>query len=382
MPSPELPDPMAALPEGLRQQYAAVLQQAGEVSGVSGVDIGNRYDGPTRTADLVVRVHYSEPVTQECEQLTGRLASLGFPVQILLATYARDVGLPTESLFSFLPFGGPPRLAPALPLRPGVSIVGDGLAPGTLGLIVFDTAGEPHVLSSAHVLAVGDDGKAKVRTIFQPAPPTGFGSSRRVGEAMATGFVHDENGDAAIGRIDQKVNDAGGKSQTQTVCLAQWPENGKPVVTISRVLLARIGDAVSKSGVKTDVTHGVVDGIGRYRIGSTAATGIQGFRVVPDAGGDGKPLSDFGDSGAVWYTADGAGVGLHVGGPGHTGKANYAIACQLAIVLKILQVDVTPVVQLPGRLVDCPSVSNGHLFAELLRPARELMDFVLRPFRR
>jgi hypothetical protein len=88
------------------------------------------------------------------------------------------------------------------------------------------------------------------------------------------------------------------------------------------------------------LTSGVIDGIGRYRLGDDAPW-MDGFRVAALIRSAAQ-LSRPGDSGAAWYrTEDGRGIGLHVGGTlGGEGSMPAAIACVLQAVLARLGVSV------------------------------------------
>ena len=140
-----------------------------------------------------------------------------------------------------------------------------------------------------------------------------------------------------------------------------------------------LGEKVSKSGARTDVTHGIVDGCGRYYL--PAENGLtyremDGFRVVPEKEGD--DLSGFGDSGAVWYSsADRQGVGLHVGGQTAADpRGEHSIACYLPRVLDRLGVD--PLKEAPRPFVDAVLRDSAPSFRELAEAVARLADAVER----
>ena len=101
--------------------------------------------------------------------------------------------------------------------------------------------------------------------------------------------------------------------------------------------------------MKTAVTSGIVDGIGRYMLDRTRVQGMDGFRVVCASRESTTPcdgeLSGHGDSGSVWYRQSTiVGVGLHVGGDVSAPDPNRqpAIACHLPRVIQRLGVSISP----------------------------------------
>ncbi|HEU0077550.1 MAG TPA: hypothetical protein VFQ76_07880, partial [Longimicrobiaceae bacterium] len=219
------------------------------------------------------------------------------------------------------------------PIRPGVSVANRRRPQGTLGLIVDHPTKGRCILSCAHVLihSAGTD-----RTIQQPGRPSG----RAIADADTT--VLDQDGDAAIGVLKGSLHSNPAQLGTDVV--------------VKTVRMPDLGEILTKSGLTTGVTCGVVDGLGRYLLtggggpsasaGSLMASGMDGFRIVPrSAGSPGSDqISDSGDSGATWYAhADLAGVGLHVAGETDQNDPDeHAIACYLPRVLQRL--GVTPAV--------------------------------------
>jgi endonuclease G, mitochondrial len=321
-----------AVPE-VSAAYRTALALFGGREDISGIDIGYRVDDHgERTEELAVRIHYSGQSLGPGFKLADAFlrAADGVPLVVLPAAYS-----PHEASTSDVPetAGLPPRRRRVDPLRPGVSISHWRTTTGTLGLIVYDLfSGRPCLLSNHHVLVPAPSERAD-ESVVQPAADDG-GTAPLHTVAHVVRSMLDADGDAAIAQL----------TGSRGIDQAQWESD----VVVRTVRDPALGDVVEKSGVRTGVTRGVVDGIGRYYVSPTNPGGMDGFRVVAIAS-SGAARDDTlvarGDSGAVWYRlSDQAGLGLHVGGevtdPEPLGRS--AVACYLSRVTRRLGVSVIP----------------------------------------
>ena len=337
--------------------YRKALGKYGGESGVTGVDVGFLYDAEgTRTDEQGVRVHLAAgvPITvfRHEKEFHGDVG--GVPISFVRATYRRHHRL------QLMDDPGVGREWYANPLSPGVNIAGGANSGGTLGLIVQRRAdGAIHLLSNQHVFVDGD-----AKTVLQPSRAHKAREPENV-VATLTDSILDVDGDAAIARFND----------SRPLDPVQWGTD----VLVTTARMPHLGEKVSKSGARTDVTHGIVDGCGRYYL--PAENGLtyremDGFRVVPEKEGD--DLSGFGDSGAVWYSsADRQGVGLHVGGQTAADpRGEHSIACYLPRVLDRLGVD--PLKEAPRPFVDAVLRDSAPSFRELAEAVARLADAVER----
>jgi endonuclease G len=325
MPAPPIDD------QRLLEVYRKVLAKHGLAPGINAVDIGFLYDGPRRTEQVGVRVHMGAvPPALWARSVRALPREIdGVPIVIVPATYRLHECVDPLTLHA-----DGRRTDAVDPVRPGVSVSHKQVLEGTVGLIVYDAAsGAPCVLSNKHILA-GDAGK-EGDVVVQPGaaraiPPNPF----RIGTLLRT--LSDEYGDAAVAKLNGK----------RSFHPAQWDTG----VVITAARMPALGEVLVKSGVRTGVTCGRVDGVGRYflraRESNQVVAVMDGFRIV--ATEDGNPhnreISGPGDSGSVWYGVDDhQGVGLHVAGetaPEPTQE--HGIACYLPCVLDRLEVTLTP----------------------------------------
>lgn len=218
-------------------------------------------------------------------------------------------------------------------LRPGVCVGLQGFpeATGTLGAIVYDRRGRPGILSNWHVLA--GDSHAKDRdAIVQPGDLCRDPNRRIVARLDLGRSLCGVSGDAAVAFLEEGL---------------EW----KPEPLGSNVLLrgsrrARLGDELEKSGSKTAITRGRVDGRGRYfMVFESKRVAIDGFRLVPRERGE--VIAYGGDSGSLWYDPKTSlGVGLHFGRD--ASGTGAVLACHLPTVLSKLRVCLTPPVSRRG----------------------------------
>ncbi len=348
---PAIPtDPQLA---DLNQAYAQALATYGGKPDVTGVDIGYAYDGDTRLETFAVRVHTMDGSFGGDVPASALLAEAaahalapapshigGVPLIFLKGNYRRyrrgasaprrSASAPTPGISSLMAGVTPPEPAAVptqqyvSPVQPGVNIAADGYTGGTLGLIVFDDAGTAYVLSCAHVLAPG--GHPPKCSIIQP-------------ERLYSDLTHNE-----IGTLSKSIDDRDGDAATATWDPRYRTYNRPVFLTGANVQssgTATIGARVEKCGSTTQTTCGLVDGIGRYFLDGGA--GMDGFRVVsdPSLGACSNDVSDYGDSGAVWYRkSDSVGLGILTAGDLSVDdpKKQPAVASNLPTVLTRLGV--------------------------------------------
>lgn len=335
MSEPPIADPQ------LLAAYRKVLADHGGTKEVTGVDVGFLYVDGKRTDEQGVRVHFGGVPPRRWS-----IAAKALPAEIddvrvspMRATYRlHGSGMPDPLLSGlqsgFLPLDPGPttRLDP---IQPGVSVSHHMLQGGTLGLIVYDRhSGAQCILSNWHVLADRPDARPGDPVVQPGAKHNGRDPAHTI--ATLHRFLLDDDGDAAIAELNGK----------RDVHPAQWESQ----VRIEAVRMPRIGEIVSKSGVRTAVTSGLVDGCGRYflrrPVGNEVVVGMDGFRIVPVLDGNPQKLDICGpgDSGAAWYGHDDhLGVGLHVAGTSSSDSTKEdGIACYLPRVLDRLEVSLAP----------------------------------------
>ncbi|HEY9227277.1 MAG TPA: hypothetical protein VIP11_11555 [Gemmatimonadaceae bacterium] len=310
----------------LKDTYNEVLDLCLDDPAVMGVDIGRRYaaTGQLLKGQYVVRVHVGKSLQQWRKDLWGKYDRKKPYAPIAIdQKFPATVEILDASYFSHATATQPARFSSvdrAL-ASPPIEVAHRRRSGGTLGLIVSDSDDVLYMLSCAHVLC----GPATdVRTsILHPT----FRNGGREPEAVVANFLVavDANiGDAAIARLTEL-----GLGLVERF-------KGTPAGSVHDAARAQIGDVVKKSGIGSQTT-GIVDGIGRYFLSTPGTAAFDGFVIVPDdeASAD---ISQFGDSGAVWYSAANPanGLGIHVGGAGADVKRRPAIACHLTSVLENL----------------------------------------------
>lgn len=382
---------MTAIPRELQEAYQlAFALKYQDRPEVTGIDVGRKYSETngreTPQPELAVRFMVKkkkslavleaegvEPLpTSLPVVLDGKLVPtdvIESRVDPFLSQLALDAAIDLEDLKA--------RRERCNPIQPGISVSHGTQGAGTLGLVVHcKKTGATGILSAAHVLAPAVARKGD--PIYQPSPIDG-GDLRFDAVARLDRWILDEDGDAAFALLNR----------TRMLEIQQFGKN----VTVTSVARgeARLGERLTKSGRGSGATTGVVDGVGRYRLDLTDQLQVwmEGFRLVSEeaAAANGRPANGRspqtsfpGDSGAVWYrkVAGGAeGVGLHVDGedPGQTPE--FAIACHLPRVMRRLDLDLLPVVEVPSRLPDLVAKMGKRvapLPEELARWAAENRD--------
>ena len=313
--------------EALDTVYQKVVKKYGNRPNVTGVDVGFRYEGKRRTNEMAVRVHVKEkrpPAALEADEMMPKEID-GVKIDVIEAVYKPHAANAAEP-------EAVSRKERLDVLQPGISVSHTNVTSGTLGAIVYDRqSGRRGILSNWHVL-VGSLAAVPGDPIVQPGRKHG---GRAPADRVATleRFMLDRQGDAALALLT-----------------AARPSTDAQFESDVRVKQARKvipGELVEKSGATTDVTSGLVDGVGQYTIDySVGSRTIAGFKVVTvkDGNPDGEELSAGGDSGALWYARDdNQGVGLHFAGETDPDpKAENALACHLPDVLEQLDITLAP----------------------------------------
>lgn len=323
--------------EQLDKVYEKVAKTYSSRPNVTGVDVGFRYKENKRTGELAVRVHVKEKVAPEAladDELLPRSID-GVPIDVIQAVYKpHAAGALAEPEVE-------DRKSRFDTLRPGISVSHPNVTSGTLGAVVYDRrSGRQGILSNWHVL-VGSLAVAPGAPVVQPGRKHG-GRTPRDRVATLERFMLDRHGDAAVALLTAERD-----------AREEQLESGVHVTAARRVVP---GERVEKSGARTGVTGGVVDGVGQYTVPySVGSRTINGFKVVPATDDEGRhvELTASGDSGALWYAADDrAGVGLHFAGEDDPDPAaENALACHLPDVLEQLDVTLRP----EGRVTPPPA---------------------------
>lgn len=309
---------------GLKKREAQALYQAkrliNSLEGIRGVDFGVIYKDGRRTNGRGLRFHV------ERKRPMGSLA----PDQIIPKEI---LGIPCDVIEArYEPHGPSPR-GVFDPIRPGISI---GNLPrqttGTLGLCVYDSyTGAPCVLSNWHVLCGSTSCQPAEDDITQPGPQhLGSNPPRIIGQLLrATNLSHGYDAAIAQAAPGVQLTDEALGSDLIPVGI------GEPAVNMLLV----------KSGVSTNVTHALVDGVGgSYRIDYTeygdAVRWMDGIHLVTDPDNPDDEISLEGDSGSVWIEpVSRLAIALHFGGEDGLGPlANYAVAHPISRVFELLDI--------------------------------------------
>lgn len=286
----------------------------------TGADIGYRWDGDTKTEELVVRVHVNVkiPLAELNDADIFPEEIEGVPLDVIEGDYKqrRSAGAPTDR-------------APIL--TGGISVGRQDNSAGTLGGIVMiedDGIERPALLSNWHVLAganarLGDP-------ILQPGRADGGSFGDEV--ATLSDWKLNRFCDAAVAALNGN---------------RPWlPVQNGGFTAFEGARNSRLGEVLLKHGRTTGKTKARVDGEGIYRIfyevrpGVIEPRDIEGLKLVPeDPGNPGNvEVSEGGDSGSIWYNEnDLNAVGLHFAGETDTDPlAERAIACNMPKVLEQL----------------------------------------------
>ena len=297
-----------ALAHGVLAAYRAAVRRYAGKPWVTGVSISMR----ERDGDLlaeegpVIAIHVRRKVRRrervpKSQRIPTRI--LGIPTDVIEGDYRWRHG------------SAPVPIATDSELRPGHSIARSDGSAGTFGAVVMHDTGRC-LLTAAHVLREGGRGRRGDR-IVHPGPADAHHAAPRPVARYAT--VH-LGMDAGLATLEDGVT-------ASNLALVTGVAIGAPAV-------AEIGDIVEKVGRSTQVTQAVVQGLGTFLDLWPA------MHLRPVAGDlDPEPLSERGDSGAVWYRLrDGAAIGLHCAGSGATAAGlEYGVATMLPWVLQGLR---------------------------------------------
>ena len=293
---------------------------------VSLIDIGWKIKesaGRQIVRNLAVRVHLRrKPVGPAFEAFSSifpeRVVSedrIGFPVDIIEADYRL-------SWSWWMPWYPPPRARFFDPLQGGISISNEfGFGSGTLGGFVRDrTTGELMILSNWHVLA-GSAYTRKGARIFQPGYGEGGRSQHTIGYLERHGM---EDGiDAAVAM----VND-----------FRSWKNDQLDLGAVSGVVSPQPDMQVTKSGRTSEVTEGMVTGVGgvkMIRYGRFERIVRNIIHIAPSP--EGGEVSAPGDSGSWWLEKNSNNVaGLHFAGDN---LPEYGLAIDMPVVMDYLNVE-------------------------------------------
>ncbi len=204
---------------------------------------------------------------------------------------------------------------------------------GTLGAIVYDKDDEifqyPFLLSCHHVICDAVKKKSVTNSnVFHPP----FGSKTNddkdierslIGKMKRSGI--NTKLDCAVARINEGV-------KVDNHILGLGPIKG--------IRTPQLGRVVRKSGAKTGITWGIIDGMnGTWKLKSTSRE-VYGsiLHITPLGRVDGKQfeISHRGDSGSLWLTDNNDAVGLHFAGEMDR-PLEYALALPIHDVMESLK---------------------------------------------
>lgn len=117
------------------------------------------------------------------------------------------------------------------------------------------------------------------------------------------------------------------------------------LVKVAGFRLPKVGMELEKYGAVTESTHGIVDGVEgpfsiNYSYADDAWRSMDAIRIRVNKKFPEEEISLEGDSGAVWFDADGHAVALLFAGEDHLGAtAEYALAHPIGKVFHLLQVE-------------------------------------------
>jgi hypothetical protein len=283
--------------------YIAAVRRYSSRRGISGIDFGAKIvagEIPAH-APLAIRFHVRQkrPMARvpRAERLPSEVNGVATDV-----VQRRDA-----------PHHAFDRRARCDPMQPGVSVCHAAGTPGTVGMFVRgigNDAASLYLLSADHVLAQGTKPRAG-DSILQP----GVGGVRGGRCPARRSILYD----AAVARLNANVAFQNIVAESNDLIDgSEFPFIGMPLLM---------------SGLKTDGTTGVVEGIGLFE-------GLGPSMLLRPFGN--PPFAQPGDSGAVWYEpSTGRAVGLHVRGnlPGDPNP--FAIATSVVKLCQELDVDPT-----------------------------------------
>jgi hypothetical protein len=261
-------DVLAAYREAVRR-YGSQLWVTGITIGVK--EVGGEVD---RSFGPVIAIHVRKKAKKVPQAHRIPRQILGVPTDVIEATYTPAAsGLAGSAL-------------PSFPLRSGASYARFNGSAATLSGVVRDSADVRYLLSAAHTILEGSNPR-KGDLMVHPGPadsqqPVGVARHEKVSLGM----------DAGISRLEPGI---------QVVNRALLSN-----VQILPPVLPQMFDVVEKSGRSTGIRRGEVRHIG-------VINGVFPAMRVALRPQDDTPISELGDSGAIWYdTTTFAAKGLHV----------------------------------------------------------------------
>ena len=319
---------------------------------VGAVDVGYKIKEKTcqREDVLAVRVHVRRKrpfeALGEDERFNNRDKQkfLGkFPIDVVEAAYQ-----PNESGGAASEVEGEPgetsRRGKTDPLVGGISIsCHRGGFGGTLGAIVFDcTDGQPCILTNWHVLVGSRERGESEREepIIQPGVRHGgLLKKHKVGKVKRC--VLNQYVDAGLAELLTR-------EENEIKPRAYFPDivGLKPIEGVEE---PKLGMEVVKSGCKSGVTKGMIDGISAslkitYDSGKEHVFNDQ-IRIVPLPPWPERSyeISQPGDSGAIWISQlSGKAIGLHFAGESGSSTDEHAMANRMGRVIEQLNFSFSP----------------------------------------
>lgn len=290
----------------LREAYHKALPLLTKLPGLTGVELGLRTEDEETAGGFVLRFRVSDKLSRDPE----------------LIRYARSQSIevmPGEFKPAFNTLNTPVtdnvRTRRSTPIQPGISV--GCFECGTLGMMARDMdTGSLGFITCYHVIS-GQYGSA----VTQPGPGTDRGNfNTDVIGYLAKFLTYKAGFDAAFVRLNG----------VRTWSNKQFGNN----VDLRRIANPVANELLTKSGRTTGITSGTVMGSGMYTIpypfyGSQV---IAGYSIAPPPA---VKISDQGDSGAIWYGADGTAKGLHFATDKQSG---HALACRLPNVFSLLRI--------------------------------------------
>lgn len=271
---------------------------------VSGVGIGYAMKNGKYTKELAISIHVDTKVPiEQLTKLQRFPATLGgVRVDVVALRIAPHIsGDEAEAR----------QRTKLNPLRPGALLKTEDGDIGTIGLLVTGQRdGKTYLLSAAHVM------QSLAVKIYQPNKAL---APAFLGQVIA---IFNTPGDVAIAECRGRRT------------LNQPMGSNTP---ISKVRSVALDDVLTISGAMSGLAKAKVMWIGRKDMiyGPDDVRKVDGFQMCSATA---TPLSTRrGDSGALWFDEDGAGVGLHVGGDTTDGLPWY-FACNLEQAMARLKV--------------------------------------------
>lgn len=308
------------------------------------VDVGWRIkekQGRRIQRELTVRVHVSQKLDgvafEAFKEAQPRSViseeNIGFPCDVITCSYKLHGFLGNAGPMVSFPSPAPvtvPVTAPVTvlsprairPLRGGIGISRPGPNFGTLGGLVKDRqTGQPMILSNFHVLAGSGVAQPGQRVFQPPQAEGGSPVARLTRHAMGDGY------DAAVAALD-----AGVTFRNEQVEIGSVTGLTEPVLDM----------VVTKSGRRTGVTEGIIDGVGGIRVMPYA--GFDFFQTIREiahiAPLNTDNVSAGGDSGSWWLErSTRRAVALHFAG---SDNPDFALAISMPKVLDALRVTLAP----------------------------------------